>query len=179
MSEYKGVVVEHARKLLREAGIPEAKLIERLPAEEANLFRATTAMSWIPLSPAVRIIREAGELLFPDEPRSVWAINRSAGKATITGIYRILVKALTMQGLIERSARLWSTFFKKGKTRVDRGGDGRACLVVEDYPDIDLGELEGVEGYIHGLMEAAGAKDIRVTTDDADPNAWKWHFSWR
>jgi hypothetical protein len=35
-----------------------------------------------------------------------------------------------------------------------------------------------LRGYLMGLAELTGARDITATLDESDPSSWKWHCTW-
>jgi len=51
-------------------------------------------------------------------------------------------------------------------------------LVALGLPDLTPVQRQYINGYFVGVLELTGAKQIKVTRHDADPQAWRWSLSW-
>jgi hypothetical protein len=179
MNGYKGTGVDFVRKLLKARGADAAALEQKLSPSDTETFHSATTMSWVPAETAVRIFAAAAELLYPGDPRGVFELNRLMAKDNMSGIYRILLRVVSVPVLMARAAKLWSTYHSRGRGRAEGDPEDRAgTFIVEDYPECPLGLLPFIAGFLQGVLEMAGAKNINVAIDSSNPHQWRWRVTW-
>ncbi len=94
------------------------------------------------------------------------------------GVYRIVMKVVSIDSIIEKSARLWHTYHRLGKTRVDRVGPKLLHFVVVEYPGLPENFQECMCGYISQVLELAGGTAVRVSHGAIGSGQWCWKLSW-
>jgi len=67
----------------------------------------------------------------------------------------------------------------KGNAHIEKLTDSSMTVVVTDFPELVPSQLELISGYITGILDLTGARNIRVTINNKNPNAWKWKFTWK
>ncbi len=181
-TEYKGSAVSFLRGLMSKQ--PEsirAAFEQKLSAEDLQLFRATMAVSTVPIASANSMYIAAVEVLYADESRNqgLRKLGKELARDNLSGIYRLLLKVLSVEMLIDQCAKLWRTYHSSGEASVNkRSADGHYDFVVKNSPDLPEPYREFVCGYIEGAVTLTGGKDARVVKG-GDPSAWTWDVSWR
>lgn len=179
MDQYKGTGIAFMRKLAKERGLGESVIEARLSTEDIEVYRALTAMTWVPTQAALRILEAGAEVLYPGSADGTYEINRLMAQDNMNGIYKILLRVVSVRTLIDRAAKLWSMYFSKGKGHGEGDPEVRAVtFVLEEYPELPDGMLKVIAGFLHGLLELTGAKDIHIAIDGANPLQWRWRITW-
>jgi len=182
MGDYKGAGVLFVRKLLRERGAKaEARFLDGLEPEERELFMKTTASSWVPVETMTRYQDLAAALLYPGQSSGLRDLGRAMAADHLTGLYQALARLTTVPFLMSQTARLWSTYHRQGRASTRQGeGANHVIFTVEGYPTLPEHFRECLSGYVHGMLELVGARDIRVLrASGASPEAWTWTLFWK
>ncbi|MBI5507712.1 MAG: hypothetical protein HY903_03050 [Deltaproteobacteria bacterium] len=181
METYKAVFVDYLRKEMARRGKEcEAAVMARLSVEDQQAFRALLPMAWISPQLGARILEAAGAVLFADHEDPIFELGRGQAHNDMTGIYRILMKVATVPMVIGRAATLFGTYHRKGAAAVEhQSGAANGVFLIKDYADLPAGIRRSVGGFITGLLELTGAKDIRVKSDESNPALWRWEIAWR
>ena len=182
MAHIKTVGLVWIRKVMREKG-PEVEnvFLARLTPEERTTLEQAFPVSTAPIETVTDILYKAAEMLFPGDPLAVRKLLRGEARNDLTGIYRVLLHVVSIEYAVKQAALLWKTYNKKGEAHIERPPEGgnRLIEVVTGYPDMYWPFAEVNAGYIEGVMEMTGAKDVAVECDLRDPEAWKWIVTWR
>lgn len=180
MSDYKGSGIVFLRDQVRRRGPAlEQTLLERLGASERTLFLETMSMSWVDMAPTARVLETAIPLLLPEAADPLREFGRRQAHEQLSGIYRILLRVVSVPMVIQQTARLWSTYHSHGQARIERDGDSSSGrLVVTGYPELPLVVRRNTTGYIEGTLERTAVRNIRVIELFAEPQAWTWDVRW-
>ncbi len=180
MQTYKAVFVDYVRKELKRDGRDlEPELLKQLSEADRQEYRSLLPVSWISPELGGRLLEAFGPVLFPTAVDPVFEIGRGQARNDMTGIYRILLKVATVPMVINRAATLFGTYHKTGKASLEHvDGEKRGAFFINEYPDLSDGIRRTVGGYIMGLLELTGVKEIKVHLNDSNPNAWRWDISW-
>ena len=116
-----------------------------------------------------RVYDAAARILYADSVEPLVDLGRDMALSDLTGIYKVLLRVATIPMVIERTARLWTTYHKKGSARIEREGDAKkADLIVVDgdggvlfadgSPERPFNSLDDAIDHInrHGSSEPAG-----------------------
>jgi hypothetical protein len=95
-----------------------------------------------------------------------------------SGIYKIFLRIPTIEFIFKRAARIWKTYFEKGDASIETVSAKCVDLVVANFPELPKPMRELANGHYLVLLQATGAKHIRIEMLDQDPNAWRWRVSW-
>lgn len=177
---FKGTTIEYIRRLIRERGeAAEAELLSKLAPDEIEIFQNTLPLTWISPVKAGRILEISSQILYPDHPHPNRELGRTTAIDNLTGIYRILLRIATVPMVIQKTAKLWTTYHKKGNASASREpGKNIGYLVVSDYPDLPAEIRENIIGYVGGVLSLTGAKNIEVIPDASNISAWQWKIAW-
>lgn len=179
MAGYKGTGVVFVRSLIRGRGEAlERRFLAALSEEERRLYGTTLEFHWIPIEVITRFFEIAAPLLFPGHADALRKIGREMAFDHLRGIYRIVLRVVTVEKVIEKSARLWSTYHQAGTAHLLREGPNRLIFSVRDYPDLPELFRESTCGYIAGVFELCGVRGIRVSRFEAKDRAWHFRMSW-
>ena len=172
--------MDYLRRRVRELGDgTEERLLVGLDPSDRELYNNALAVSWIDVGGAARIYDTAARILYPDSDEPLVDLGRDMAHADLTGIYKVLLRVATIPMVIERAARLWSTYHKKGDARIEREGNAkRADLIIDGYPELPQAIRVNVSGYVQGVVELTGSKNARVVHTGGRPEAWRWSISW-
>jgi hypothetical protein len=176
----KGTGVAWLRDLINKRG-PEADqaMAQNLSPEDLRAFRTAMPISWVPEGSATRIFRAAGDILFSGAPSPLIEVGRGMAKANMTGIYSILMRVATIPFIMSQSSRLWKTYHDTGEASVsEEPGQKKLTMVVAGFPELPADMRQVLRGYLMGLAELTGARNVTARLDESDPDSWKWHCTW-
>jgi hypothetical protein len=177
----KATGVDWVRSLVEQHGPAAQEQISRsLSSTDYEVFRSALPMSWIPLEMALRIYEAAGQILFAREPDALFEIGRGMAKANITTIYKAFIRIATIPYVMSQVARLWRTYHDTGEASAERGSVAKEVFfVVRDYPGLSAQMRKLLRGYVTGVTELVGLRNVAVELDESDPSAWKWRITWK
>lgn len=160
-----------------------AETVQRITAalepEVARLFQQTSATVWIPFAAEGAILQAAAGVFYPQDPRQLETLGREVARRDFTGIYKVFLSMATVAFIVKRAGLIFRTFYDGGDIRIENLASGRGSFVIVDLPDLTAVQRRYIGGFLTGLLELTQAKDVRVTRDEQDPRAWRWHLTWR
>jgi hypothetical protein len=167
--ETKGSGFVSAVGTLRKMVAPDAfeRLLAELSEETAALVRRPPLpVAWIASERFQELLRTAAELFGGDEA-AIEDWGRRALLFDLKGIYKMFIRFLSPQFVIDRSAKLWATYTQNnGRVRAVATGARSAEVTYEDLPVHLVSDAFWAyqRGAMRGAMEATGMKDIVVET---------------
>lgn len=177
-SSYKGASLVSLRQMLQLAHLEE-RFLEALDAADRDDYRRVTATDWVPVALAGRLYAAAAPLLYPGQIGPVRLLGRDLARDHLRGIYRFVLRLVTVQFVLDQTGRLWRMYNGRGELLVERVHERTVRMVLVGYPDYPPVVRESLIGYIVGAIELTGAREVRVVTDDADPTRVIFTASWR
>lgn len=179
MAKYKGSGIEIIKKIVKDQGPDfERRFYERLSPRGREVFKNTLAISWVDFKDDPGDIPIAAALLFPGDPKAIAKFGRLAAHEAMRGIYSYVIRIPTKSFVLKRIAVLWRTNFDTGTAEVENVRDRQAEFVIRDFPDFPAYQLDFLCGYIEGVLEKTGSRDIRTTIVNRNPNAWRFLINW-
>jgi hypothetical protein len=147
---------------------PFARVVGELPPEtRAIVEKPPLATTWIPTRHLAAVIQTVGGGVFAnDEARIVeWA--RKAVGSDLRTVYKVFIRFMSPAFVIERAARIWTTYTHDNGTMRAAVVDGHTCEVY--YNDLSATVVSPLywawqRGTIHAAADATGVKDVRVET---------------
>ncbi len=178
--KYMAEAVVNIREIVRRKGEEvEQAVLAKLSPEAAQIYQTTMPTKKIPIEIAVQVYEAAASVLYPGNPWGKQELARLNARKDITGIYRIILQIVNTPMVIKKASQLWKLYHEKGQAFAEKSGEDKVIyFTVEDYPELPQTFREILCGYIQGLAELTGAKNIRVIHDNTDPNAWKWKITY-
>lgn len=179
MAGYKGSGVVFMRSFLQSRGAEiEERFLSVLTDAERQYYKTTLEFHWIPIEIINRFFEVAAPLSYPGRPDGVRRIGREMAFDHLRGVYRIVLRVITMDIVIEKSARLWSTYHKGGIAKHQWLGPKLLQFSIYDYPELPETFRECCCGYFAGVFELCGVKDIRVSRYTDERRTWHFRLSW-
>lgn len=180
MAGYKGMALVLVRQWIRAADPDvERRVLEALTPEERIAYASLVATAWVPVELATNLYVVASPLLYPKEPRPLRQIGRDLARQNLGGVFRFVVRVISVQMLIEKTASLWRSFHDRGEATVTRESDRLFRFEVTDYPELPERMRETIVGWLGQAVELTGAQNVRVVKSDTDPERWSWTVTWR
>ena len=187
VAESKGSGFTSAVSVLRKMLPVEAleRVLEPLSPETAELVRhPPLPVAWIGVHHFPELVRSVRAHGFGSDEKKFEEWGRQAMLADLRGIYKMFIRFLSPQFVIERGAKLWQTYTRnQGSVRALADGDSGALVTYEGLPH----ELVSPEfwayqrGVLLGVMEATGMKSIGVVTlaGAATSTSARFRVSWK
>jgi hypothetical protein len=185
--ESKGSGFASAVAVLRKTIGGEAmeRVIAVLSPETAELVRRPPLpVAWISMLHFPELTRAVRAHAFGVDERKFEEWGREAIIADLRTIYRMFIRFLSPQFVIERGAKLWAQYTRnQGKAWGENDGPGACVVHYEGLP----AELVSPEfwayqrGVLLGIMEVTGMKQIGVETLDggATMTHARFRVSWK
>lgn len=178
---FKGASVVFMRKELRKRELESRFDAELNDPATKRRFDVILATDWVPVTDMERFMLAAVPLLYPGKVGALRLLGRDVAQEHLPTVYKILIRVASVHFVLEQAARIFKTYNSTGDAHVERRPDVKnaADLVICNYPDMNASLRESGAGFIIGTFELVGAKDVRVVIDDADPQRWVFHITWR
>jgi len=161
------------------------RILATLSPETAELVRhPPLPVAWIAVHHFPELSRAVRTHAFGSDEKKFEEWGRQAMLADLRGIYKMFIRFLSPQFVIERGAKLWQTYTRnQGSVRALADGDSGALVTYEGLPH----ELVSPEfwayprGVLLGVMEATGMKSIGVVTlaGAATSTSARFRVSWK
>lgn len=178
MDTYKASGIDFLRKQIKRAGEEKkASLIKALTESERSVWEKALSMSWISLDTANSIWIKASKIIFPDDTqdKSIYQLGLMQAKENVNTMFKLIFKVINTETIIERAAGMWRNYHQKGDAEIERLSGNAYIFHVKNYSNLPEGIAQSACGYIHGLIELAGKKNITVTRKKTS-TGWDWHI---
>ncbi|HEY2749267.1 MAG TPA: hypothetical protein VGL86_31835 [Polyangia bacterium] len=185
--ESKGSGFASAVSILRKMVPVESieRVIAALPPETAELVRRPPLpVAWISAHHFPELSRAVRAEAFGGDERKFEEWGRQAIIADLRTIYRMFIRFLSPQFVIERGAKLWAQYARnQGRAWAEADGPGSCMVHYEGLPPaLVSAEFWAYQrGVLLGIMEATGMKQIGVETLDggATMTHARFRVSWK
>jgi hypothetical protein len=179
MAKVKASGVMTIKQLLSARGPEtEQRFWSRLTRDTLGALQNAGAMSWIPFPVEAEVFEVASDLLFPGDLQRLRKLGHAVAKVQFQGIYRIFLVVATVQYLVKRMSQMWDTIYDQGTARIEDFTPHGGVLVASGLPEQLPVQREYICGFLTALIEFTPARNVRVTKDERDPQAWKWVLRW-
>jgi len=160
-------------------------VLASLSEETAQLvLHPPLPVAWIPVHHFPELVRAVRAHAFGGDEVKFEEWGRQAILVDVRTIYKMFIRFLSPQFVIERGAKLWQTYTRnQGNVRAEAEGPSAALVTYDGLPP----ELVSPEfwayqrGVLLGIMEATGMKQIAVETlggGATSPGA-RFRVSWK
>lgn len=161
------------------------QVLATLSPETAELvLHPPLPVAWIGMHHFPELVHAVKTHGFGSDERMFEEWGRQAILVDLRTIYKMFIRFLSPQFVIERGAKLWQTYTRnQGNVRADAEGAAAALVTYEGLPH----ELVSPEfwayqrGVLLGILEATGMKQIAVETlaGAATANGACFRVSWK
>jgi uncharacterized protein (TIGR02265 family) len=141
-----------------------ARVVEALPPETAELIaHKPLPLAWLPVERYGDLIATALRVGFGGEEERIVDVGRRMIVADLKTLYRMFIKLLSPQYVIERATKLWLTYNRNNGIVTLHEVGAQVCDVhYEDVRGIYPGHWAYQRGVICGIVEAAGYRHVAV-----------------
>lgn len=182
----KGSGFASAVATLRKLVSPETmeRVIAPLSAETAEFVRRPPLpVAWIDVSHFPELLVSVRAHAFGSDEAKYEDWGRQAMLSDLRTIYKVFIRFLSPQFVIDRGTKLWQTYTREqGNVRSVADGESAALVIYEGLPPTLVSpEFWAYQrGVLRGVMEATGMKHTTVTTLDGGGAATHARFrvSW-
>jgi hypothetical protein len=171
------------KKLIEEKGAEaEQALRARLTPYSLKIWNSITlALAWVEDDFAIpgSVLYEAAMVLFPGDPKNaLLAMGKIMAKKGMPIYYQMFIRIPTPQFVFKSVAQIWRRFYFDGDASVEEFGPKQAVFILRNFPDYNENMRIYMKGYLLGISDLLGLKNMTVTIEDGDPQAWKWVMAW-
>lgn len=179
MAKYKAAAPVIVRARVRALG-PEAEkaLLERLTPEQRTAWETLIATQWVPMQTAEAMLGESAPLLFPHDPDPSRRLGAELAAEMLGGIYRYIVRVVSVPFLIDQTATVWSRFQDTGTATTEQLSPSSARLVVRQHPTLPPHVRKTITGWLEESIRKTGARSVRAE-EGGGPSQWEWICHWR
>jgi hypothetical protein len=181
MVEAKGNCVVYLREEFKKKDASyESLFLNKLSAEETNLYKSGLTTNWYSAEIVGSLYEKAAPMFFPNDPNGVIRIANGLAHDNVNGIYKFLMRTMTIEWVANQSHTLWSKYCRNGKGVGEVDSKKKIFkFILSGCPNVPISFRKMTAGYISGLVELIGGSNPRVTFgfDESDPLIWTAVFS--
>ena len=175
MAKFKGTGIVYVKSLVRSTSNEQQTVfLSMLNSDERKEYETVLAISRISINAASNILKAASDVLYPGDPAGLRTIGYKMAHNDLSGIYKLLMPVLSVEMAMSQSAKLWSQYHDEGRAWTDKVNEKSLIFNVADYPGLPEHFREMLAGYVKGVVERTGEKDVQVQRNDVNPKQWKW-----
>ena len=176
----KGSMLSFLRSKIKGSEI-EKNFIEKLSSEEKHAYESALAFTWVPIKLIAGIFEKGAPMLYPGEYKaSLRNFGKNSIKYDFKGIYRVAMQFASVNFLVERFAKVYSTYYNKGDVTTEKiKPNGMAAVLVKDFPELSTPAIEANVGALEGMLELHNCTNIKVSYQAPAPGDHKWICEWQ
>ena len=163
--QIKGFAIRGLLKYVKDSGFQGGipTLLESLPADIQPVFGERILSSlWYPY-PAFAALAQAVEREIGDGNSMLLEdVGRSSGRRDLGGIFRFITAILTIERVVRRAPAYWKRYCDTGDLEVINVDSGHFTVRLSGFPQIDPAHCQMIRGWILGLGEGTGAKNVDI-----------------
>lgn len=179
MPKIKGTDIVTLKKYFAKQGKEtEEAFLSRLSEDDRKVFLKTVATNWTDVTIQARIYDAAGDTLFPGQADAQEKLGHLLADQAYSGVYSIFLLIPKTSYIFKKTASVWGSYHDTGTASLENVQPDNGDLVVTGYPDLPPQIRQGIKGHVSVLLTKTGAKDIRITLDESNPEKWVWHVEW-
>lgn len=169
MADCKGAALVFLRSKIKKAGA-ENLIHELLSEEDRKTWENTLSFHWFPIEMLARFWAYCSKVLYPhkSQDEAAYVLGLEEAKEDIKTLYRFVFKIISIEAILKKSASLWQAHHTAGNSHVEQISSRQFRFSVMDYPTFPKEICLSTAGYIHGLLEIAGQKNISVKVNKKD-----------
>ncbi len=143
----------------------ENRFVKTLPPYLAQVYTHLEPGKRLSIEDTTALISSMAPFVFPEGNESE-QLNRLGGlmaRLDMNGFYKLLLKIVSVQYAIQQATEFWHTYHDQGETYVEQVSKNHAHLLVFDYATMPMKYRVFLGGWVKGLLEHCGAKNLKVT----------------
>lgn len=139
---------------------------EAMPARLRETVALVLPLEWYPVEVTAALHTAIRDTLGGGSWKESQRISRQAAMVEVTGVYRLILRAVQYDTVWDRMERMWPYYYDAGEARwVDRER-GHARAEFRGVAGFNEGMWASVAGRIEVLLEMTGARAAAVTVQD-------------
>jgi hypothetical protein len=158
----KGVAVLDAKNYILENFGPEgiAKVKAALSQKDCEIIykEHLLATEWIDVGASTRHLLVFDQVLGNGDGKQARDLVYAVGRQHYKGIYKIIFKMLSPQGILQKMPLIWQRYFDKGRIEMEFPVPKLALAKLFDFPDLPLDHEYLDLPYMEVVLQLAGAK---------------------
>lgn len=163
--QIKGFALRGLFKYVKESeypgGIPG--LLAKLPIGAKPYFEEKILSSvWYPYAAFAVLAQLIEKEIGNDKGSALEEIGRSSGRRDLGSIFRFVTAILTIERVVHRAPAFWKRYCDTGELEVIDVKPGDFTVRLIGFPEIDPAHCQMIKGWIHGLGDGTGAKNVEV-----------------
>lgn len=163
--QIKGFALRGLLKYVKESSYPGGipALLEKLSDEDKQYFSEEVLSSlWYPY-PAFSALAQAISREIADGDISILEdVGRTSGGQDLSGIFRFITAILSVERIVSRASAFWRRYCDTGELDVVESGPAHFTVRLSGFPEIDAAHCHMISGWIRGLGDGTGAKDVEI-----------------
>ncbi len=181
MAKIKANCVCFIRRLVRAHSMSTEQIfLSHFTPEEIKLYQTLIPAAWVEEAYACKIGETGAAVMHPGDPNGLRYLSQALALNDFKGIYRALFAVATIPFVLKQAPILWKTYHDTGMIRTERpdNREKKILLLVTGYPGMLETWRELLCGYIQGIVEQTGGRNVKVSRDQADEGTWRWVVTW-
>lgn len=154
------------------------RALDDLPGDARRAFVEATPLSWVPLTVTTQVVDRVAEQAGLDPERMVDQAIRMATTRTMKTLWRVLLRFVTDQALIQRTPLLYRRTRNVGKLEVVSIERGSAELRLSEWPQIPARQARILAVNIETVLGLTGRRDVQCHFKRTEDGAL-YRITWR
>lgn len=169
----------HMRILRQIAGETTfARALSRLDPDVQLTVNTSAAIGWVSFAVIEAVVNAVAD----ESGRTVEALQRemvfTTTKDVLSGIWKVLAKAISPELIVSRIGLLWSRTYHPGKIQAESPAPNSAIVRVSEFGTPSDYLLRGMSFTLEALLTELGRRAVRVKTERTADGA-VLHVHWR
>jgi len=178
--QQKGVAIKSTLAAVEQLYGAEAynEVFESLPDEIRAQISPVLPVQWYPIEVTAAIHLAVRDRIGRGSWESSHAVGVEAARIDFTGIYRMFLRAVQYDTILERMERAWSHYNSQGKIVWHDRSEGTMSATISAVDGFNPGIWQAIAGRAQGLLLLSGAKGASVTTRDVTTTSGRIEGIW-
>jgi hypothetical protein len=139
------------------------RVLEAMPARLRDAAAGVLPLEWYPVEVTAAFHVALRDTLGGGSWAESQRVSREAAVVEVTGVYRVILRAVQYDTVWDRMERMWPQYYDAGEARwIDRGR-GHARAELRGVAGFNEGMWGSIAGRIEVLLEMTGARGAAVT----------------
>ena len=169
MAQIKGFALRGLLKQIKGAGLPGGipALLQKLPPGEAATFaRPIGNGAWYPYAAFAALLRAMEQTMGKGDSAFMASIGYRSGREDSGTVFKVIAAIASAETILKRGAIFWGqycdtgTFIMENVVTATAATPGAGRAMLKNFPAVDPAHCALITGWIRGIGEAAGAKNV-------------------
>ena len=164
MTRIKGFAIRGVLKQVKTAGgggIPA--VLAALPeGAKGHFARSIVNSNWYPYEAFAGLLEAVDNALGRDDPGLMARFGRTSGREDFGTIFKVIAAIASVEMVLKRGAVFWGQYCDGGTFEMIDIVPGQGTAKLVNFPTVSARHCRLIEGWIRGIGEAVGAKNISV-----------------